>query len=160
MSTFSVRDAVVGDLPAVLAIEQESFSDPWSQASFNALFNVPSVYFAVLESDNGISGYGVMYVAADQSELANLAVARGARGAGCGGRLLRDLLRTGAQRGATEMWLEVRASNEPALALYKRFGFDEVGRRRRYYDRPVEDAVIMRCDRLKDPITSGRAITM
>ncbi len=143
--TLTVRGAAMGDLAGVVAIEQDSFSDPWSPASFTALFNVPAVFFAVLAQDAEIVGFAVLYVAADQAELANLAIRREARGRGHGSRLLAEVFRVARERGASEMWLEVRASNESALQLYRHFGFDEAGRRQRYYDDPVEDAVVMRC---------------
>jgi ribosomal-protein-alanine N-acetyltransferase len=89
-------------------------------------------------------GYSVLARAADEAELLNLAVAEGARGRGVGTALVRRVITDAAEWGAWAVFLEVRASNAAALALYGRAGFSEVGRRRGYYRRPLEDALILR----------------
>ena len=88
----------------------------------------------------------------DESELANLAVLPAARNRGIGGMLLKSALTAAEDRGSVEMYLEVRASNASAIALYTSHGFSEVGRRRGYYRKPVEDALVLR--RAPAPVAS------
>ena len=146
--TISVRRARADDLPGILAIERVSFTDPWSHSSFAALLEQPRVYFSVaLNADSGtLLGYTVAWFVLDEAELANLAVAPDARGNGIGSLLLDGALAASEARGSMTMFLEVRASNVPAIALYTSHGFSEVGRRRAYYRKPVEDALILRRD--------------
>lgn len=141
-----IRSATVDDLPAILAIERASFSDPWSRSSFASLLERPRVYFAVAveRPARTVVGHVVTWFLLDEAELANLAVAPAARGRGVGGALLAAAVATAEARGITTMYLEVRASNNAALALYGSRGFREVGRRPSYYRRPVEDALILR----------------
>lgn len=89
-------------------------------------------------------GYIVGRAVQDQSEILNLGVTLHARRRGVGSDLVRHLLASFAAAGAREVFLEVRESNLAAQTLYREFGFRDVGRRRGYYRRPVEDAVILR----------------
>ena len=139
-----MRPALPNDLNAVAAIERESFSDPWTRESFAQLIGRPHLHFFVAMRDDAVIGFSIAYAAAGEAEIANIAVAGAVRGQGIGGAVLRHLLSTLRTDGAAEVWLEVRASNAAARALYERFGFVEVGRRRNYYRRPVEDAISMR----------------
>jgi ribosomal-protein-alanine N-acetyltransferase len=142
----AVRVAAPEDLPAILAIERASFSDPWSRGSFVSLLERPRVFFAVAVDGpkRDVVGHVVTWFVLDEAELANLAVLPAARGRGIGSALLGAALAAAEARGATTMYLEVRASNRAALALYGSRGFREVGRRPDYYRRPVEDALILR----------------
>ena len=135
------------DVDAVWAIERGSFSDPWSRGSFAALLGDARSVFAVAEAaGGGVAGYAVAFFVVDQAELANLAVAPSARRRGVGALLLDHTIARGAARGVGEMFLEVRESNAAARGLYASRGFVEVGRRRGYYRRPVEDALVLRLD--------------
>ena len=142
----TVRRARAEDLPQVAAIERESFTDPWSIASFRTLLAQRSAYFAVASRrDEGpLNGYIVAWCVADEGEIANVAVTAEARGRGVGAALLDAALRALAGGGAASVHLEVRDSNRAARALYATRGFEEVGRRRGYYRRPVEDALVLR----------------
>jgi [ribosomal protein S18]-alanine N-acetyltransferase len=138
------------DIAAIAAIERRSFSDPWSERSFRDVLAHSRMYFACIrESDDGpaaarVLGYVVAWFAAGQGEIANLAVDPDARGRGIGSALLDAALDHAKQQGTEEVFLEVRSSNVMARQLYESRGFSEVGRRRRYYRQPVEDAVILR----------------
>ena len=88
-------------------------------------------------------GYALGWVAADEAELANIAVAPPHRRSGVGNRLLESMREAAAALGATRMYLEVRESNEVAQAFYRSRGFAVTGRRREYYNRPREDALTM-----------------
>ena len=143
-----VREA---DITTIAAIEQRSFSDPWSERSFRDVLAHSRMYFACVregEADGRASprvlGYVVAWFASGQGEIANLAVDPDARGKGVGSALLDAALEQGKRQGAEEVFLEVRSSNRAARQLYESRGFSEVGRRRRYYRFPVEDAVILR----------------
>lgn len=140
-----LRRARETDLPAILGIERVSFTDPWSRSSFASILEQPRVYFAVALDANGVLlGYTVAWFVLDEAELANLAVAPEARGRGVGTVLLEGALAAAEARGNVMMYLEVRASNVSALALYTSHGFVEVGRRKSYYRKPVEDALVLR----------------
>jgi ribosomal-protein-alanine N-acetyltransferase len=139
-----LRRVAPGDVAAIAGIERESFSDPWTQESFGHLARRSDVFFRVAESDGAVVGYLVAWFVADEGELANVAVARAARGRGVGAALLDELLAAAAARGVGALFLEVRESNAVARALYAARGFATVGRRRGYYRRPVEDALVLR----------------
>ena len=142
----TIRLAREDDLPQVAAIERASFTDPWSLTSFRTLLEQHGAYFAVASrgDDGALDGYIVAWCIADEGEIANIAVESAARGQGVGAALLDAALQTLADRGALSVHLEVRDSNTAARALYGTRGFEEVGRRRGYYRRPVEDALVLR----------------
>ena len=141
-----LRPAKPSDVSRIAAIEAQSFSDPWSASSFRSLVSGGLVWFRVAADDvtGEVIGYILVWFAADEAELANIAVAPGMRGRRIGAALLDQALAAAEERGTTHMFLEVRDSNERARALYASRGFEEVGRRRGYYRRPVEDALILR----------------
>ena len=133
------------DLPAIVEIERATFPDPWSRTAFlNALdHSRMRVIVAAADGDTRIVGYSVSVYVADEGELANIAVAEGDRGRGLGSALLSDVIAEGWRRGARQIFLEVRESNQVARSLYERAGFREAMRRPRYYSGPVEDAIVM-----------------
>ncbi len=133
------------DVAAIVAIERLAFSDPWSAKSFHDAMTHPAIYFACARSDEGeVLGYVVAWFVADEGEIANLAVAPQGWGQGIGRALLDAALSESVPRGALAVYLEVREANERARRLYRSRGFEEVGRRRGYYRRPVEDAIVLR----------------
>ncbi len=133
------------DLGAIAAIEADAFSDPWSVQAFRDALEHPAVYFACARGDGGeVDGYVVAWFAADQGEIANLAVTRTAWGGGIGRALLDEALAESVRRGIVAVFLEVRDSNDRARRLYGSRGFEEVGRRRGYYRHPDEDAIVLR----------------
>jgi ribosomal-protein-alanine acetyltransferase len=143
----TLRPAEPDDLDAVVAIERQSFTDPpWSRASFTALVDSPRAFFTVACAVATVVGYVVAWLVGDEAEVANLAVAPDWRGRGIGAALLDAALAEARRGGAHVAHLEVRDSNVAARALYGSRGFTPVGRRRRYYQAPVEDAVLLRCD--------------
>ena len=143
--TFTVQPARLLDVPAILEIERAVFSDPWSAQSFREALGHPAVYFSCARRDEGdVLGYVVAWFVADEGEIANLAVARSAWGEGIGRALLDGALSEAVSRDVTAVYLEVRESNERARRLYESRGFEDVGRRRGYYRRPIEDAIVLR----------------
>ena len=133
-----------GDVRSVVRIETEAFTSPWREDTFSNLIGQVGVESLVMtHSDGGVIGYAVLWCVLDQGELANIALAPDHRGKGLGGLLLERAMEVAQSRGVRELYLEVRASNTRAIALYDRFGFEQVGRRRAYYDDPKEDALVM-----------------
>lgn len=130
-------------MPAVHAIEQAAFSDPWSARDFRECV-ASDVVFLVAAAPDGVAGYVIAQDAADEGEILNLAVVPARHRGGIGRALVERALAALAGRGASRVFLEVRESNTAARALYAALGFGEVGRRRRYYRRPVEDAIVLR----------------
>jgi len=121
------------------------FSDPWSTQDFRDCVSFAS--FLVAEAaEERIVGYIVALDAADEGEILNLAVAPATRRTGLGQALVHEMLEALSDRGVRQVYLEVRESNAPARALYAAQGFKEVGRRKQYYRRPVEDAIVLRLD--------------
>jgi ribosomal-protein-alanine N-acetyltransferase len=141
----AIETARLADVAAIVAIERAVFSDPWSVRSFRDALSNPSVYCACARRDGRtLQGYVVAWFVADEGEIANLAVAPGAWGNGIGRALLDASLREAAARKLRAVYLEVRDSNARARHLYGSRGFVEIGRRRSYYRRPVEDAIVLR----------------
>ncbi|HXT15476.1 MAG TPA: ribosomal protein S18-alanine N-acetyltransferase [Gemmatimonadaceae bacterium] len=143
--TVTIGAAGHDDIPSVVAIERAAFSDPWSAQSFREALEHNAVYFACARRDGvGVVGYVVAWFVADEGEIANVAVAPDGWGSGIGRALLDAALEEAERRHVAAVFLEVRDSNERARRLYASRGFEEVGRRRGYYRRPVEDAIVLR----------------
>lgn len=134
------------DLASVAELERACYSDPWPPTAFAALPDNPRVYFAVADSPvlKSIAGYVVAWYVLDEGEVANLAVAPSARRLGIGSSLLDAAIRESIDRGVSDLYLEVRESNQSARRLYASRGFEEVSRRKGYYRTPAEDALILR----------------
>ena len=133
------------DLLQVEAIETALFSDAWSEQGFEDTLNSPYVIslVAIDEAEDTILGYIIMYVSFEEGEISNVAVAKSAQNRGIGSALMQAILEKGLEESVTRLILEVRVSNTPAIALYKKFGFTEIGIRRDFYEKPREDALIM-----------------
>jgi ribosomal-protein-alanine N-acetyltransferase len=127
----------------VHALERAAFSDPWGAAQLGDCL-ADGFEFLVAERGGAVVGYVIAIRAADQAEILNLCVAPQARRAGVGRALVRAIVARLAALGARHAYLEVRSSNDAARRLYEREGFEPVGRRRGYYRRPVEDAIVLR----------------
>lgn len=132
------------DVPQIAALERLCFSDPWSEASISSELENPISLWLVAEADGVVQGYIGSQSAPPDCDIMNLAVAPDARRRQLGKTLLRSLIDELHRRGTERLFLEVRASNVPARALYASFGFEQVGLRKKYYVNPVEDALILR----------------
>jgi [ribosomal protein S18]-alanine N-acetyltransferase len=139
-----LRAMTASDVPVVLAIEHESYSVPWSESTFRGLLRRRDAELIVAEAHGRVVGYAIFWTVLDQSELGNVAVTSAWRGRGIGERLVAEVMQRADRLGVREVFLEVRPSNERARRLYERFGFSQVGRRRNYYQDPVEDALVLR----------------
>jgi ribosomal-protein-alanine N-acetyltransferase len=140
----AIRAATRADVPAIVALERVSFNNPWSEESFYAFLARETAQILVAVRGVEIVGYAIIAWVLDEAELANIAVAPAERGRGVGSRLLDDGLARLAALGVRAVFLEVRGANAVAQRLYGSRGFVAVGRRRAYYDNPVDDAVLMR----------------
>ncbi len=135
-----IRAATAADLEAIVAIARRAFVDPWSEAAFASELGNADASVVVTED---LSGFAIVRFLADEAELIDLAVLPERQGRGLGHALLAHVLALAAARGASSMYLEVRATNAPAVALYHRAGFAQVGLRRGYYAHDGADALLM-----------------
>ena len=140
------------DIDQVLAIEQASFSMPWSRNLFLSEFRSPlvSTLLVALADDpllRNVIGYMVFWLVADEMHILNLATAPEQRRRGVAKKLVLAALKRARQKGAARAFLEVRASNTTAQKLYADLGFTGMSMRREYYDSPIEDAVVMVLER-------------
>lgn len=143
MCKLNIRRMEEGDLDQVCAIEEETFSMPWSRKSFQDTISYYHTLFLVAELDGEIAGYCGCYQSLEEAEITNIAVRRQLRGHGIGRRLLTELMRLGKEQGAFAYTLEVRVSNQAAIHLYESLGFVSFGIRKNFYEKPREDAMIM-----------------
>ena len=129
-------------LSALAEIETLSFSEPWSRESLSILTRDGG--FGVVATLGGRAvAYGGMTFVLDEGSITNIATHPDFRGRGIGHAVVRALLAAASERGISSVFLEVRPSNAPALALYRGEGFFEVGRRKSFYRHPTEDAILM-----------------
>ncbi len=132
------------DLRGVLRIEEAVFPQPWSHRLFvEELRQRTSRSYRAAWVGRSIVGFAGQMFIDDESHVNNIAVDPRWQGRGLGAVLLMDLIRTALGRGARHLTLEVRVGNEPALALYQRFGMAPVGVRRNYYPVTGDDALVM-----------------
>lgn len=120
------------DIPGVMAIERRAYEFPWTDGIFRDCIRA-GYYCRLCLRGTGLSGYGIMAVAAGEAHVLNLCVDRIERGRGLGKVLLTHLIGRAEEEGALRVLLEVRVSNSAALSLYESAGFEEIGLRRNYY---------------------------
>jgi len=133
------------DLDGVLEVEGESFTNPWTREMYTWELQNRSVchIFVARTRECPVAGFCAFWLVLDEIHINNVATNPKFRGRGIGRLLLQTALRWGRQRGLRQAVLEVRAGNEAAQQLYRRCGFEVIGRRRGYYRSPVEDALLM-----------------
>ena len=141
---YAIVDARPEHLDELEALEQICFSLPWSrEALVSQLPDPMHVFLVAVDASGAVLGYvGMMHVL-DEGYISNVAVAPPARRQGIGDGLIEELLHRARALELSFVTLEVREHNEPAQALYRKHGFVPVGKRRNYYQAPVEDAVLM-----------------
>ncbi|MHC1654835.1 ribosomal protein S18-alanine N-acetyltransferase [Stenotrophomonas maltophilia] len=140
----SLRALRETDLNAVMEIELRGYPFPWTRGIFVDCLRAGYPGLA-MERDGQLIGYGVLSIAADEAHVLNVCIDPSTQSRGLGRQLLRALVQLARDRGAQRVFLEVRPSNTPALALYHSEGFNEIGRRPRYYPAAHgrEDALVM-----------------
>jgi [ribosomal protein S18]-alanine N-acetyltransferase len=139
-----LRDMKADDVAAVLGIEQQVHSHPWTRGNFDdslAGGHICKVY----ETGQEIVGYAVLMPALDEVQLLDIGIARAHQRKGLGEKLLAEMLALAREKKFSRMLLEVRRSNLAANALYRKAGFSEIGVRRGYYPaaQQREDAIVM-----------------
>ena len=143
---------VAEDIPQVMQIETSLISDAWSKQGFLDTMDSPDAISqvaveaacdAVEKGKDRILGYIIMYISFEEGEISNVAVAEAVQNQGIGSELLQSMLEIGSSESVTRFILEVRVSNEPAIALYKKYEFEQIGIRRDFYEKTREEALIM-----------------
>jgi len=141
-SRFTIAEARISQLADIEEIEKLCFSAPWSRANLEAQATGKNRLFLCAADESGVLGYVSVTMVLDEGYIANVAVSPRARRRGIADALLYELERR-TRKTLAFLTLEVRASNAPAIALYKKHGFAVVGRRKNYYTQPQEDALLM-----------------
>ena len=136
-----------------LEIETRAFSHPWSLADFDLVVAEPRAVNLALWRHDELAGYAMALVEGSGLHIVSLAVDEAHRRQGWGTRLVEELLRRAAGRGCRTCRLEVRCSNRPARALYRRCGFRAAGEVPGFYTRPAEDALVL--ERAVEPTFAG-----
>lgn len=145
-----IRKMTLDDIPAVIDLDQKSFSLPWPERSFRfELTDNPASRCWVAELDGNVVGMIVVWLIVNEAHVATIATHPDFRRQGIAKRLLSHALRRLIKDGARSSFLEVRESNVAAQAMYRKFGYDVIGRRQRYYRDNDEDAILMNLDPLK-----------
>jgi len=139
-----IRRMKVGDYEVVSKIEKEIFSCPWSERDIKRILTSDRFAFPLVAEVSGeIVGYIFAWVIYDEVHIGNFAVREDFRRKKVGTKLLDYLICEASRRGGKFFYLEVRKSNEPAINLYKKFGFTPIGVRKKYYSDNEEDAIVM-----------------
>ncbi len=138
-----IRRMQLEDLEQVAQLEAENFSVPWTEQDFRTYLERAEGIFLVCDEEGSILGYCGVIAAPPEGDITNVSVQSKARGRGTGRRLVEEMIRQAEAEGIHTLFLEVRKTNEAAIRLYKNQGFKEVGLRKNYYEKPVEDALIM-----------------
>lgn len=142
--TLTIAPMERGHVAAVAALERVCFSDPWSEGSVASELENPLSLWLVAREGERVLGYVGSQTVLGEADMMNLAVAPEVRRRGIARRLVEGLISALKGGGVHSLTLEVRASNEPARALYAALGFAQAGRRPGYYRNPREDALILR----------------
>lgn len=141
-----IRTMEESDCQAVANLEQQCFSVPWSFNSIKQSFENPNGYFFVAEKEQQIVGYIGMMRAGSEGDILNIAVSTQNRRQGIGTQLMEHLLQFAQMNGIETLFLEVRESNNGAIALYEMQNWKNVGVRKNYYKNPSENGIVMTVD--------------
>lgn len=141
---FEITDVQLEHIEQIEQLEKQCFSVPWSrQALTSQLPDDMHIFIAAFDDDGNVLGYvGLMYVL-DEGYISNVAVSPERRRLGIADRLISTLVERANEKNLSFVTLEVRQSNAPAIELYKKNGFSNVGLRKNYYSKPTEDAILM-----------------
>lgn len=151
------RPMTLEDIPAVMVIEHDAFTLPWTEEAFrNELTHNHFARYMMMEWNGEPVGYAGMWTVIDEAHVTNIAVLSPFRGRKWGERLLLELMKTASQLGMKRMTLEVRVSNRVAQNLYMKMGFEPAGLRKGYYSDNQEDAMIMWAELFPDRSQNAR----
>ena len=140
----SYEEMNAAHIPAVARLEKENFSLPWSENVLHSELSNPLALWLVAMDEGEVVGYVGAQIVPDEADMMNLAVDEKYRRMGIGKALVDQLVERLQERCVRSLTLEVRVSNLPAISLYESMGFLVVGRRPKYYQKPKEDALILR----------------
>lgn len=143
-TNYRIRPMTLEDIPTILTIEEVSFPNPWTEASFTSELkdNYLARYYC-LEIEGKVVGYMGLWIIMGEAHITNIAIWPGYRGQGWGEYLLKGVMQQMYTAGIFRITLEVRVSNTSAQNLYRKLGFKPAGVRRKYYSDNQEDAIIM-----------------
>lgn len=131
------------DVPEISRLEQEAFSMPWSEEDFEGMIRSENARYYVAEKDGVILGGCGLYIVLEEGSITNVVIRREARNQGVGTELMRHMMEMCGRDGVKAFTLEVRVSNKAAIHMYEKVGFVSEGIRPGFYEKPVEDAMIM-----------------
>ena len=139
----TVRTVKEQEIEEIARLEQEIFPDPWSLKALRDTWNQKQARILGASLDGQMAGYVIVYFAADESEIARIAVDEKFRRQGVAGAMLDEMESVLAGKGIAKLMLDVRKSNAAALGFYYTRGFKEDGIRKNFYTNPTEDAILM-----------------
>jgi len=142
----NIRKMIFKDLDEIMEIEKRSFPTPWTKTMFLESLSSEIYKNFVIEEQNEVIGYIMLYYIQDEGHITNFAINPLFRKKGYATKLLSYVIDYFKKKGIVEFFLEVRESNKVAINLYRKFGFEIIGRRKRYYSDTNEDAFIMHLD--------------
>lgn len=141
--TVTIRLMEERDTAPAAELEKRVFSQPWSEKAFTDTVDNDDYIFIVAEHDSRIVGYIGCIVSLDGADITNIAVEPDYRRLGIANELIKQLILLLVQRGTGTLYLEVRQSNVGAQRLYEQNGFEQIGLRKNFYQKPSEDALLM-----------------
>ena len=139
----NIRQMTSEDIPFVADMEKKIFSMPWSENAFRQALESTNTIYLVAEYENIVVGYCGMYYVMNEADITNVAVDSNYRKNGIAIAMLKEIIAGAKKKGIENVTLEVRESNVPAIKLYEKLGFKESGIRKNFYEKPVENAIIM-----------------
>lgn len=143
-ASYRIRPATLADVPAIAGIERACFSDPWTVGGITETIQYETARAFVAVDSDRVAGYVMARISGEEAEILNLAVLPDDRRRGVARQLLAAGLAALTESRVSEVYLEVRQSNDAAHTLYRSFGFRPVGLRSDYYRNPREDALVLR----------------
>ena len=146
MSEILIEALTKKDAPCVAKIEKECFSTPFSEADILSYLESPIWHFLVAKISDEIVGYISFTVIIDECQIVNVATSPDFRKMGVGSKIIGCFLDRLQNDGVKSAYLEVRESNLPAINLYKKFGFSEIGVSKNHYSKPTENAILMKLE--------------
>lgn len=139
----TVREISENEIKNVALLEEEVFSDAWSEKSILETFSQKNAFILGAWKEDVFAGYVIFYYVLDEGEIARIATAPSCRRTGVAGTVFEKLLMVCEEKGIERILLDVRQSNDAAVAFYRRCGFSEDGIRRNFYENPKEHAILM-----------------
>ena len=137
------RNGTGQDIEHIAELEAKTFSDAWTESGVRDTFGQKQAFITVAEDDGRLIGYCIIYYVMDEAEIARIAICETVRRTGVGKGLLHYTCECCREKQIERLLLDVRESNESAIAFYKNYGFQTDGMRKNFYEMPKEDAVLM-----------------